>query len=303
MKDREVITAYESYLLTEKRVSKNTFGAYSQDLNQFVQFLKKQKISLEMVTPEHIKDFLKSLQNNGIGARSRGRKISCLRSFFQFLSEHYEIVDPTTSIIMPRLDKKLPDYLTEKEVEKLFYAADQESSQTGIRNKVMLYILYACGLRISELVSLKTSCVNFETGFLTVFGKGGKERMVPLPYTINQLIKDYFDIIHPQLLLKEGERSVSDILFPTYYNGKLKPMTRQSFWMYLRRLAFESGIKKEIHPHQLRHSLATHLLKNGADLRSIQLLLGHEQLSTVQIYTHVETSHLRKIYDDKHPRS
>lgn len=303
MRDREAVTKFESYLLTERRVSQNTFSAYSQDLSQFIHFLKKEKISLELVAPENIKNFLKFLQNDGVGARSRARKISCLRNFFQFLSEYYDLVDPTSSIINPRLDKKLPKYLTEKEIEELFKAAEQETTNGGIRNKVMLYVLYACGLRVSELISLKTSHIDFSTGFLTVSGKGGKERMVPLPQNICVLLKEYLENIHPKLLIKDGQKFLTNFLFPSYYGGKLKTMTRQSFWMYLKKLAFESGIKKEIHPHQLRHSLATHLLKNGADLRSLQLLLGHEQLSTVQIYTHVETSHLRKIYDDKHPRS
>lgn len=303
MKSRDFITKFESYLLTERRVSQNTFNAYSQDLSQFMQFLKKRKTSVQDTTPDCLKKFLKELQKEGIGARSRARKISCLRNLFHFLSEHYDIVDPTTHIITPRLEKKLPGYLTEKEIQNLFKASEQETTDVAVRNRVMLYFLYACGLRISELVNLTTSRIDFSTGFITVPGKGGKERMIPLPEHMAGLLKEYLEIVYPRLLLKEGQNLSTDFLFPTYYNGKLKAMTRQSFWMYLKKLTFQAGIKKEISPHYLRHSLATHLLKNGADLRSLQLLLGHEQLSTVQIYTHVETSHLRKIYDDKHPRS
>jgi len=303
MRNRDLITKFESYLLTERRVSQNTFNAYSQDLDQLIQFFKKKKTTIQDATPEDLKSFLKALKQDGVGARSRARKISCFRNFFKFLSEYYDMVDPTTHLLTPRLDKKLPGYLTEKEIGKLFKAAEQENTTVAVRNKVMLYFLYACGLRISELVNLTTSHLDFSTGFLTVPGKGGKERMVPLPEHMAVLLKEYLEVVYPKILEKEGKTLSTDYLFPTYYGGKLKAITRQSFWMYLKKLAFQAGIKKDISPHQLRHSLATHLLKNGADLRSIQLLLGHEQLSTVQIYTHVETSHLRKIYDDKHPRS
>ena len=303
MRDKDLVTKFESYLLTERRVSKNTFDAYSRDLQQLILFLKKEKVVLQDISPQQIKKFLKHLQQAGVKARSRARKISCLRTFFQFANEHYDIVDPTHYIVSPRLEKKLPSYLTEKEVEQLFTAADQEVTDCAVRNKVMLFLLYSCGLRISELTHLKVESIDFSTGFLLVAGKGGKERMVPIQQQIGELLKEYLNQIYPRLLKKEGQTLSTDYLFPSYYAGALRTITRQSFWMYLKKLAFQANIKKDLSPHQLRHSLATHLLKNGADLRSLQLLLGHEQLATVQIYTHVETSHLRKIYDDKHPRS
>ncbi len=303
MKDRTLLTKFESYLLTERRVAQNTFDAYRRDLEQLWGYIKKQKLTFQTVDTHDLKEFLKVLKKEGLTARSMARKISCFKTFFLYLDEYYDTGNPAETLITPKLEKKLPQHLTEKEIEQLFSAANQDRSEVGIRNKVMLYLLYVSGTRISELAHLKTSQVDFESGFITVPGKGGKERMVPIPHYVLDILKEYLEVIYPLLLNKEGSKLSTEFLFPTYYGKKLRPITRQSFWMYLKKLAFEGNIKKDISPHKLRHSLATHLLKNGADLRSLQLLLGHEQLTTVQIYTHVETSHLRKIYDDKHPRS
>jgi integrase/recombinase XerD len=303
MKDKSLITKFESYLLTERRVAQNTFTAYKRDLEQLFLFLKQQKISIQKAQPADLKAFLKVLKTEGLTARSMARKISSFKTFFLYLDEYYDIPNPTEQLITPKMEKKLPDFLTEKEVAILFKYADKDQTELGIRNKIMLYLLYVSGARISELVHLKISQVDFSSGFITLPGKGGKERMVPVPVYMMDLLKYYLEAVHPLLLKKEGQQFVSDFIFPSYYSKKIGALTRQSFWMYLKRLTFEANIKKDISPHKLRHSLATHLLKNGADLRSLQLLLGHEQLTTVQIYTHVETSHLRKIYDDKHPRS
>lgn len=302
MKDRSLVTKFESYLLTERRVAQNTFDAYSRDLEQLFKFLKRQKISLQKAAPADLKEYLKLLKKEGLAARTMARKISCFKTFFLYLNEYYDIDNPAEQLITPKLETKLPQFFTEKEIEKLFHVADQDRSELGIRNKVMLYLLYTSGARISELTNLKISHIDFLSGFIKIPGKGGKERMVPIPEHVLAILKEYLEVIYP-LLTSKAEKSTTEYVFPTYYAKKLRPMTRQSFWMYLKRLAFEAKIKKELSPHKLRHSLATHLLKNGANLRSLQLLLGHEHLTTVQIYTHVETSHLRKVYDDKHPRS
>jgi len=302
VKDKNLVTRFESYLLTERRVAQNTFDAYRRDLDQLFRFLKRKRISLQVVTSQDLKDFLKVLKQEGLAARSMARKISCFKTFFLYLNEYYDIDNPAEQLITPKMEKKLPHFFSEKEIEKLFKVADKDRTELGIRNKVMLYLLYTSGARISELTNLKISNLDFSTGFILIPGKGGKERMVPIPKHIMTIVKEYLEVIYP-LLTSKAQKGTTDYLFPTYYGKKLRAITRQSFWMYLKRLAFEAKIKKELSPHKLRHSLATHLLKNGANLRSLQMLLGHEQLTTVQIYTHVETSHLRKVYDEKHPRS
>ncbi len=197
----------------------------------------------------------------------------------------------------------MPRYLSEDEIEKLLAVADNEKSNVGLRNKVMLYLLYVSGMRVSELISLTVGQVQFDSNFITVSGKGGKSRMIPIPADMMTLLKAYVENVLSALLDKGGRRKKNDILFPVTYAGKVKSITRQAFWALLKNMWKKTGIEKTISPHQLRHSLATHMLKNGVDLRSLQLILGHENLSTVQIYTHLETGYLRKVYDKKHPRS
>ena len=303
MKNQDYFTKFESYLLTEKRVTKNTFDAYRRDLRQFYEFLLRKKIILKKVEIADLKSFLRYLHKEGIGARSAARKISTLKAFYLYLSERYEFKNISEELTTPRLDKKLPKHLKEKEVETLLNVAKKDDSDAGVRNCTMLYLLYVTGMRISELINLTVSDIDFSSGFVLVSGKGGKERMVPLPHHISELLKGYLKTIFPKLLIKKNIALKTDFLFPTFYAGKLKPMSRQMFWIYLKHIALKAGIDRDLSPHQLRHSLATHLLKKGANLRSLQMLLGHEQLTTVQIYTHVETEHLRKIYDKKHPRS
>ncbi|NBQ17380.1 site-specific tyrosine recombinase XerD [bacterium] len=312
MKLNEAVVKFESYLLSALCVSRNTFDAYSRDLKQFLDFIKHEVeeqgvvIWCGQITTDHIKSFLKFLQEHEVHARSRSRKISCLRKFFEYISkdESYGLKEnPMNSIVLPKLEKKLPGFLTETETEQLLKTALLAKTPGEERNKIMLYVLYTCGLRISELVNLRTCNIDFSSGFITIDGKGGKERMVPLQHDINVMLQEYLEKTYPQLGSQKSDKILSDLLFPVYYGGVTKALTRQSFWGYLKKLSVAAGIQKDISPHQLRHSLATHLLKNGADLRSLQLLLGHEHLETVQIYTHLETNHLRKIYDAKHPRS
>lgn len=235
-----------------------------------------------------------------MSARSMSRKISSLKSFFKYLSEHANYKDIAESVTFPKLEKQLPNYLPENEVEKLLHVADRDITHNGIRNKVMLYLLYVTGMRISELVSVTIGEVRFDTGFISVSGKGGRGRMVPLPQPMIKLLRLYLESIHKDFTQKKKK---TNYLFPTYYAGKVKPITRQAFWIILKKIWARTGIKRTISPHKLRHSFATHMLKHGANLRSLQLLLGHENLSTVQIYTHLETSYLRQVYDKKHPRS
>jgi integrase/recombinase XerD len=285
-----------SYLLTEKRVSLNTFNAYKTDILQLLHFLEKKEITSQQLSLKDLKFFLQELKNS-CSATSMARKISSLKLFFSFAHEKGQLPNLGVQLTFPKLEKKIPHYLTEQEIETLLAVADQDKTPHGIRNKIMLYLLYVTGLRISELTHLTTSSILWDSGFLQVEGKGGKQRMIPLPMPMTDLLKKYCE----ELSEKKEHKSI--YLFPILYAGTVRPITRQAFWGILKKLWKKTGIAKSISPHQLRHSLATHLLQRGADLRSLQLLLGHENLSTVQIYTHVEKSHLRTIYDKKHPRS
>ena len=298
---------FESHLLTERRVASNTFNAYKSDLEQFAQFLRTTNKELENLEVGDLKEFLQYLiGQHHVGARSMARKISTLRLFFTYLHEHAGLKDIGQTLHIPKLEKKLPHYLTEEEMKDLLKAADRDASNNGIRNKVMLYLLYVTGMRISELIQLTVSDISFDTGFVSITGKGGRQRMVPLPQFMLKMLREYLGTVHKAFVKNNKNKETSRFttyLFPILYAGTIKPITRQSFWMILKHVWEKTGSKKTISPHQLRHSVATHMLKRGADLRSLQLLLGHENIATVQIYTHLEKSHVRTIYDKKHPRS
>jgi len=296
---KECIEQFFTYLLTEKRVSANTFAAYKTDIVQLVTFLNNQKIMREQIGIKELKLFLQNLKKEHLCSSSMARKISSLKIFFSYAHEKGLLPDLGEQLTFPKVDKKLPTYLSEQEIEALLQVAERDQSPLGKRNKVILYLLYVTGLRISELINLKIGSISWDTGFLHVDGKGGKQRMIPLPEPMQALLKEYLETVHYNIKSKKA----TDILFPVLYAGTVRPITRQAFWGILKQLWKKTGIAKTISPHQLRHSLATHLLKRGADLRSLQMLLGHENLATVQIYTHVETSHLRVVYDKKHPRS
>lgn len=299
-----IVTRFEAYLLTEKRVAHNTFHAYRLDIQQFLIYLAGHKIELEKVVAQDLKRYLLYLKDAGLSARSMSRKISSLKSLFSYTHYYHNWPDIAYDLGFPKLDKKLPVYVTEQELEKLFAVAAQDASTIGIRNKVLLYLLYATGMRISELTSLTVAQIHFDTHRIMIHGKGGKGRIVPLPATVSEFLQNYVDSALKILLAKETKKKLQHTyLFPVYYGGTVRPITRQAFWGILKELWKKTGIQKSISPHKLRHSFATHLLKNGADLRSLQLILGHENLATTQIYTHVETSYLRTVYNKKHPRA
>jgi len=302
----DYIAQFHAFLLTEKRVSNNTFLAYKRDIDQFDAFLKTKKTVVSKCTKRHLTLFFKRLRLDGLTSKTISRKISSLKLFFSFAHERYNLANCAKSLIFPKIEHRLPSYLTEQEVKNLLAAAHCDTSDKGIRNKVMLYLLYATGVRVSELVSLTIDQIQFDTGFIKLVGKGNKERVVPVPKNILELLHSYLDTVHPNLHalpklpeLKKHKR----YLFPACYKNRIRPISRQAFWVILKKLLRQAAIFKNISPHSLRHSLATHLLKNGADIRSLQLLLGHESISTVQIYTHLENSELKKVYDKKHPRS
>lgn len=303
MSDFDLIVHFERYLLTERRIARNTFSAYKRDLAQFTGYLQERGYSFASLDESTVKAFLKHLKETGMTARSMARKLSCLKCFFTYVHEYHGLIDYAHNLPSPKLEKKLPQYGQEKDIEKLLRQSHEEKTIIGIRNRMMLYLLYSSGMRISELVHATISGINFSESSIKIHGKASKERIIPLPDSIIELLKEYLEITHPRLTMRQGEAQMTDILFPTLYAGTLRPVTRQSFWFYLKYIAQKAGLSSTFSPHVLRHSLATHLLKRGAHLRSLQMLLGHEKLATVQIYAHVETSHLRKMYDKKHPRS
>jgi integrase/recombinase XerD len=301
--DFRYLEQFEMYLLTEKRASQNTFAAYRTDVEQFLVFLKENKQTLKSCGKPQLKKFLRVMKNKGITAKTLSRKISSLKLFFSFLHDRFEFQNKASSLIFPKIEKKLPIYLTEQELQQLFDAANKDSSYRGMRNKVMLSLLYASGMRVSELVNMTVVQILFDTGFVIIHGKGGKERMVPLPQNVLELLRFYLENIYQKLIPKDFQTTEKKYLFPVVYKKNLKPISRQLFWSTLKKIISKSGIQKNISPHSMRHSLATHLLKKGANIRLLQVLLGHEQLTTVQIYTHLENSELKDEYDKKHPRA
>ena len=300
MKKEEYLAHFEAYLLAEKRVSQNTFSAYRNDVGQFMRFLDKQKLSIKNCQLSDLKRFITDLKNQDMTLKSLSRKISALKLFYGFLHKNFRIENIAKLLVFPKLDKTLPRYLTDEEIEKLLRVASEDNSPLGIRNKVIVFLLYASGMRVSELVNMTTGQIDFDNGFLRLVGKGNKERVVPLPQNVMKLLGYYLDTVHKSFLPK-GKKN-NQYLFVSSKRNQTKPLTRQMVWNVLKGLIVKSNIKKNISPHSLRHSLATHLLRNGANLRVLQMLLGHENLKTVEVYTHIETSHLRAIYDKKHPR-
>jgi integrase/recombinase XerD len=293
-------TKFEAYLLTERCVSDNTFSSYRRDVNQFVIFLNNETFDINTITGDELKKFVHYLYGLKLTARTIARKISTLKTLFSYLNMHCSIKNSAKELHFPKIEKKLPTYLSKEEVGSVIEYANQDTSPIGARNSIMLYLLYGSGMRVSELINLRISDFHFDTGVVSVEGKGGRQRMIPLPQSMLALAYTYLETIRNETSHTPRH---SLYLFSVLYGKKIKPISRQSCWMILKKICFNAGIKRAISPHQLRHSFATHMLEKGADLRSLQVLLGHEDITTVQVYTHVETSQLRKIYDKKHPRS
>ncbi len=293
------LDVFQIYLVTEKRSPLNTAAAYISDLKQYGDFLAKKQVPLSASTLALAKEYLHFLKVSvGLSATSMARKISSLKIFFSWTAKEYGWHNYTLDLTCPKIPRRLPCYLTNQEVDELLACASQQRGDLGVRNKTMLYLLYVSGMRISELTSLTRS--HFTNQSITVEGKGGKQRLIPLPTMMIDMVHEYLENGHKKFVKKNGD---TDYVFPIVYGGKIKSISRQSCWIILKNLCAKTSINRPVWPHQLRHSLATHLLKNGADLRSLQLLLGHENIATVEIYTHLDTRYLRNIYDKKHPRS
>ena len=292
----DYLDLFISYLVVEKGLSSNTRSAYSRDLVRYLDFLEKaERQKPSDILSIDIAAFMGVLQKCAIGARSRARCLSAIRMFHKFLMiENYADSNPATIIEAPRTLHKLPQFLDGREVDALFAACVGERGE-DLRDRAMLEILYATGLRVSELVNLKLREVNLDSGYLMTIGKGNKERLVPIGESAREWSAAYLD----------RERLLHDPLRrnPFFFLSRLgEAMSRQAFWNIIKKRALLAAIRKNISPHTLRHSFATHLLENGADLRSVQIMLGHADLASTQIYTHVTRERLKRLHQQIHPR-
>jgi integrase/recombinase XerD len=289
---------YISHLTFEQNLSQNSVDAYKLDIIRFLDYLKKNGISSPKdARPVHVHRLLQVLTEIGLSENSLARNLSSIRGFYRFLiGEDIIDADPTTHVDRPRIPRYLPSVLTFEEVMDLFAVPDL-SKPLGLRNRAMFEVIYASGLRVSELLTMKISQIYFEQGILRIFGKGRKERLVPISDSALKWLKKYLDSVRPGL---DKHRAGDTIVF---LNSRGKPMSRMGFWKIVDKAAHQAGIKKKVHPHTMRHSFATHLIENGADLRAVQEMLGHADISTTQIYTHLDRSHIDKQYRKFHPRA
>ena len=291
-----LIEEYLDYCRIEKGLAANTLAAYQRDLRRFEGFCAERRVVLLEAGSKDLNEFVDSLYRAGLSSRSIARYTASLRNFYVYLMRHGRTrVDQTAELAAPRQWKRLPRFLALDEVDRLLEEPDT-SKPLGGRDRAMLQLLYATGLRVSELISVKRNDLNMELGVVRATGKGGKQRLVPVGRQALAAVQSYLENDRSRIL--KGKNS--EYLFVTA-RGSL--LTRQAFWNLLRRYGLQAGIAGKLSPHVVRHSFATHLLERGADLRSLQIMLGHADISTTQIYTHVLRERLRKVYDEHHPRS
>jgi integrase/recombinase XerD len=287
---------YRNYLLLEKSLSPNSIDAYMTDLAKLSDFLGNEDLTVENVTPDNLQQFIARLYDLGINARSVARIISGIKSFYNFLVlDGYMQTDPTELLETPKIGLKLPTVLSLDEIESLMSVIDL-SVKEGQRNRAILETLYGCGLRISELTKLKFSDLFFDDGFIKVEGKGSKQRLVPISHTAVNEINKYL-YYRREMKIEKGNE---DILF---LSNRGTPISRIMVFHFIKEYAERAGIKKTISPHTFRHSFATHLLEGGANIRAIQLMLGHEKITTTEIYTHMDREYLRQEIIEHHPRN
>jgi integrase/recombinase XerD len=292
-------THFGNYLRLERSLSGNSIDAYLHDVELLKQYIDLSKLSVSPVTisSKHIRGFLQHINELGMSAHSQARILSGLKSFFKYLLfEELIDKDPTSGIEGPKLGRKLPDTLSFIEIEDLLNAIDL-STPAGGRNRAILEILYSSGLRVSELVELKRANVYVDAGFLRVVGKGNKERLVPIGRAALKFLKIYMEEIRVHVPVQKGFESY------VFLNQRGKKLTRVTVFTVIKELAQRIGLKKNISPHTFRHSFATHLLEGGADLRAVQEMLGHESITTTEIYTHLDRDYLRQVIQEFHPRS
>lgn len=292
----EIISDYLDAIWMQQGVSENTLASYRQDLKKFFLWTSSQNLQLSQLDCHHLETFLGAVKMDGLSVRSAARLLSCLRSFFSYALKNGLIAqDPTLSIASPKTGRYLPHSISEESVEHLLQAPDIKDP-IGLRDKAMLEMLYASGLRVSELISLSMSHINLNQGVVRVMGKGAKERLVPIGGEAEHWMQQYLKASRIELL-KTEQTSLC------FLSRRGRQMTRQTFWHRIKQYAVVAGIEQNVSPHTLRHAFASHLLNHGADLRVVQLLLGHSDLSTTQIYTHVAEYRLQQLHAEHHPRA
>ena len=290
------IKGFKSYLQIERSLSDNSVQAYIRDIKKFANYAIPLKLNELKIQRENISDFLAELKDDGIAARSQARIISGIKAFYKYLIiEDYIKHDPTELIESPQVGFKLPDTLSLIEIDKLISAIDLSNKQ-GERNRAILETLYSCGLRVSELINLKLSNIYFNEGYLKVIGKGDKERLAPIGGRALKYLTTYINKVRNHQTIKKGQE---DFVF---LNNRGAGLTRVMIFLIIQKLATEIGLKKKISPHTFRHSFATHLIEGGADLRAVQEMLGHESITTTEIYTHLDKDYLRSNIIQFHPR-
>jgi integrase/recombinase XerD len=294
----QLFAQYKSHLIFEQNLSPNSVDSYTRDVRRFLDYLKNIGVSDPLTAQtRHVHRLIRSLSEIGLSASSVARNLSSIRGFYRFLiGENLTEKDPTENIDRPKTPRRLPSVLTFEEIQKILSVPDVKTS-LGLRNRAMIETIYACGLRISELLSLKMNSIYFDQEIVRVFGKGRKERIVPISYSAMKWVGDYLDRARPSL----DKFSRSDGALFLNHSGKA--MSRMGFWKILNVYLTQVNIRKKIHPHTFRHSFATHLLENGADLRAVQEMLGHVDISTTQIYTHLDRHYIQQEYKTYHPRS
>ena len=291
------IKDFKSYLQIERSLSDNSVEAYCRDIRKLASYAISLEINELKITRKNISDFLVQLKNDNISARSQARIVSGIKAFYQYLiMEDYIRYNPTELIETPKVGLKLPDTLSLIEIDKLIAAIDLSKSQ-GERNRAIIETLYSCGLRVSELINLRLSNVHFKESYLKVIGKGDKERLAPIGGRATQYLKIYINKVRNHQVIKKGHENF------VFLNNRGSKLTRVMIFLIIQKLKKTTGLKKKISPHTFRHSFATHLIEGGADLRAVQEMLGHESITTTEIYTHLDKDYLRSNIIQFHPRS
>lgn len=294
---QKVIQEFRKFLLFERNLSKNSVSAYLNDIQKLQIFCEDQQLNIEEINVKNVQHFLEWVNGFGISVYTQARLISGIKSFFNFLQLEYELsTNPAELIETPRLTRKIPDVLEVHEIDELISAIDL-SHPEGMRNKAMLEVLYGCGLRVSELVELKISNLHLEVEFIKIEGKGNKERLIPIGAQAIKYLKIYLQEVRAKQQVKAGHEDV------VFLNRRGAKLTRVMIFLIIKELAQKIGLKKKISPHTFRHSFASHLVEGGADLRAVQDMLGHESITTTEIYTHIDKDYLQSIITQYHPRS
>ena len=294
---KSAILSFKSYLIIERSLSANSVDAYIRDVKKLADFAKEKEKTELQIERSDLSEFISKISKSGVAARSQSRIISGIKAFYKYLiMEDYITANPTELLESPKIGMKLPDTLSIKEIDKLIAAIDLSKAE-GERNRTMLEILYSCGLRVTELITLKLSNVSFVEGFIKVVGKGNKERLAPIGNTALKYLNIYINEVRNHQEIQKGYK---DIIF---LNRRGKQLTRVMIFTIIKQLAKKIGLKKNISPHTFRHSFATHLIQGGADLRAVQEMLGHESITTTEIYTHLDKEYLRETIIAFHPRA